>query len=142
MADIEHSIRIASPLETVYPLTSTPKGFAEWWGAEVTEVAGGVELGFFNRTTVYRLQLDASEPPARAEWRCQTGNEWEGTRIVFELAPDGSGTLLRFTHADWAAETGYFVSCNTTWGELMFRLKAAAESKAPGPLFLVAGMAY
>lgn len=44
-------------------------------------------------------------------------------------------SLLRFSHAGWQAETEYFVSCNTTWGELMFRLKAAAEGKNPGPLF-------
>jgi uncharacterized protein YndB with AHSA1/START domain len=142
MPDIKHSIRIAAPPETVFPLISTAKGFAEWWAADVTEAAGAVELGFFNRATVYRLQLEASEAPARAEWRCETGKEWAGTRIAFTSAADGPDTLLRFMHRDWAAETDYFVSCNTTWGELMFRLKAAAEAKAPGPLFLAAGMAY
>jgi hypothetical protein len=50
--------------------------------------------------------------------------------------------LLRFTHADWAADTDYFVSCTTTWGELMFRLKSAAEGKSRGPLFLAASLAY
>ncbi len=43
---------------------------------------------------------------------------------------------------DWNAETDYFVNCYTTWGELMFRLKACAEGKAPGPLFLRNAMAY
>jgi uncharacterized protein YndB with AHSA1/START domain len=142
MPDIKHMIRIAAPPDAVFPLTSTAKGFAEWWAADVTEAAGAVELGFFNRTTIYRLQLTSSEAPARAEWRCESGQEWEGTRIAFALAADGAGTLLRFIHADWAAETDYFTSCTTTWGELMFRLKAAAEAKAPGPLFLAAGMAY
>jgi hypothetical protein len=51
-------------------------------------------------------------------------------------------TTVRFTRADWKEETDYFVSCTTTWGELMFRLKAAAEGKAPGPLFTADGMAY
>ena len=59
-----------------------------------------------------------------------------------ELAPDGGNTLLRFTHADWQAETDYFVSCTTVWGELMFRIKAAAEGQTPGPLFVAAGLAY
>jgi hypothetical protein len=43
---------------------------------------------------------------------------------------------------DWRAETDYFVACTTTWGELMFRLKATAEGKTPGPLFSATGMAY
>jgi hypothetical protein len=51
-------------------------------------------------------------------------------------------TLLRFSHADWKAETDYFVMCTTTWGELMYRLKATAEGKMPGPLFSAAGLAY
>jgi hypothetical protein len=36
----------------------------------------------------------------------------------------------------------YFTSCNTTSGELIFRLKAAAEGKPRGPLFLAADLAY
>ena len=40
------------------------------------------------------------------------------------------------------SDADYFVACNTTWGELMLRLKAAAEGKNPGPLFSAVGMAY
>jgi len=50
--------------------------------------------------------------------------------------------LTDLTHADWAAETDYFVSCITTRGELMFRLKAAAEGKPAVPLFSKTGLAY
>jgi len=55
------------------------------------------------------------------------GDEWNNTRIAFQMEATESGTLLRFTHAGWRAESDYFVTCNTTWGELMFRLKAVAE---------------
>ena len=40
-----------------------------------------------------------------------------------------------FSHEGWA-ETEYFTNCNTAWGELMYRLKAVAEGKSIGPLFL------
>ena len=66
---------------------------------------------------------------------CESGDEWKSTRLSFQIAAAKSGTLLRFSHAGWRAESEYFTSCNTTWGELMFRLKAAAEGKTPGPLF-------
>jgi hypothetical protein len=49
---------------------------------------------------------------------------------------------LRFTHGGWRSETDYFLNCNTTWGELMYRLKAAAEGKPRGPLFLASDLAY
>jgi len=142
MVNIEHCIQISAKPEAVYPLIATANGFGQWWSADVTESAGSVELGFFNRTTVYRLRLKAEEPPDFAEWLSETGDEWNGTRIIFRLKAAGSGTQLRFTHAGWRSTTDYFLSCNTTWGELMYRLKATAEGKARGPLFLPNELAY
>jgi hypothetical protein len=142
VADIKHAIQISAKPSSIYPLIATARGFAQWWAQDVAEFAGVVELGFFNRATVYRLRLTVDQSPARAEWECDTGDEWSGTRIAFHLEASKSGTLLRFTHAGWRGETDYFISCNTTWGELMFRIKAAAEGHASGPLFEKNGMAY
>ncbi len=142
MADIRHALQIAASPEAVYTLVATPEGLAQWWAADVTENDGKVELGFFNRSTVYRLKAMVEVPPHRCEWLVETGKEWSGTRLLFHLEPAGSGTSVRFTHAEWQAETDYFVSCTTVWGELMFRLKAAAEGKPRGPLFLAGSLAY
>ena len=142
MADIKHSISIAAPAERVHQLVASGPGFAKWWAEDVTENGNGtVELGFFNRATVYRL-APIRMKTTLAEWQCETGQEWSGTSLIFELAHQGENTLLRFRHADWKSETDYFTSCNTVWGELMFRLKAAAEGKTPGPLFKTGSMAY
>ena len=142
MADIKHAIQIAARPEAIYPLFATAAGFGQWWATDITEADGAVELGFFNRATLYRLRLAAGHPPAEADWTCHTGEEWNGTQIRFRLEPSKTGSLLRFTHGGWRAETDYFVNCNTTWGELMYRLKAAAEGKAPGPLFSREGFGY
>ena len=142
MPDIQHRIEIAATPELVYPLVSTGRGFGQWWAMDITKREGALELGFFKRTTVYRLRLTVDDMPAVADWVCETGDEWNGTHIIFRIEPAGARTLLRFTHAGWRAETDYFTSCNTTWGELMFRVKAAAEGKSRGPLFLAGDMAY
>jgi hypothetical protein len=136
MADLRHLLQISASTQEVYPLVASAQGFRQWWAADITEPAGSIELGFFNRATVYRLRSKSSHAPFEAEFLCETGAEWSGTRIIFQLETAGSGTLVRFTHAGWQADTDYFVSCNTVWGELMFRLKAAAERKPRGPLFL------
>jgi hypothetical protein len=81
-------------------------------------------------------------PPVEALWICQTGKEWQGTRIEFRLEALGPNTMVHFSHAGWAAETDYFISCNTTWGGLMYRLKAIAEGKPLGPMFLKDSLAY
>jgi hypothetical protein len=123
-------------------LVSTGSGLALWWAADVTGKAPGgtVELGFFNHGTVYSLELLQSSE-GEVVWMCQSGREWKGTKLVFQLTPGSKGTIAKFTHAGWQAETGYFTSCNITWGKLMFRLKAA-EGKSPGSLFSANGMAY
>jgi len=142
MADIRHALQIAAAPDKTYPLVATAGGFEQWWAADVTESGGIVDLGFFNRSTVYRLRLEIDQPPTHAEWICESGKEWRGTRISFRLEVRGSSTLLRFTHEGWESETEYFTSCNTTWGELMFRLKSAAEGKSRGPLFRDSDLAY
>jgi hypothetical protein len=142
MADIRHAVQISAAPEAVYPLVATAAGLAQWWAADVTESDGKLELGSFNRATVYRLKAMVEIAPSRFECLCETGQEWTGTRLLFHLEAAGSGTLVRFTHAEWQSETDYFVSCTTVWGELMFRLKAAAEGKPRGPLFLRGSLAY
>jgi hypothetical protein len=144
MPDIKHSIQIEAAPQLVHPLVASAAGFSRWWAADVTEdkISGNVELGFFTRATVYGLHPAQIETPRQAHWLCQTGKEWSGTRLLFDLAEQKGQTQVRFTHADWQAEMDYFVACNTTWGELMFRLKAVAEGKTPGPLFSKTGIAY
>jgi uncharacterized protein YndB with AHSA1/START domain len=144
MPDIRHAISIDASPARIYPLIATGAGFEKWWAADVHEEGFGkiVELGFFNRTTLYRLQLVREATAQEAEWLCHSGQEWKDTKLLFQLSPAKGQTLLRFAHSNWQQETDYFISCNTTWGELMFRLKAAAEGKQPGPLFSATGMGY
>ena len=142
MADIRHAVQIGARPEAIYPLFATAAGFARWWATDITEAGGSVELGFFNRATIYRLRLHSSQPPSAVEWVCETGDEWNGTHIRFLNEPAKSGALMRFSHSGWREETDYFVMCNTTWGELMYRIKAVAEGKTTGPLFSREGLGY
>ena len=143
MPDIKHSVEIDASPEAVWPLISTPEGFTKWWAADVvTEPLGKVGVGFFNRETVFHLRSEDEDVPHLARWSVQADGEWDGTNLLFECSGDAGGCVLQFTHADWIDETDYFISCNTTWGELMYRLKAAAEGKPRGPLFLAATVAY
>ena len=142
MADIKLMIAIKAPAERIFPLVATGSGFPHWWAADVTESGDDATLGFFKRATMYRLRRERTVAPREVDWRCLSGQEWEGTRISFQLTENKGITQVRFAHADWKAETDYFTSCTTTWGELMFRLKAAAEGKTPGPLFSADDMAY
>jgi len=125
MPDIQHAITIDAPPDRIVRLVSSGDGFSAWWAEDVQRDGDAVALGFFNRSTVYRLV--AQPEPDGTRWRCETGREWAGTSLVFRLRPEGARTRLEFAHEGWEAATPYFVSCNTTWGHLMFHLKDAAE---------------
>jgi hypothetical protein len=105
------------------------------WAADMHETGGIIELGFFQGTTIYleTLAQPACDPqrivmPKRAEW--------SGSRLIFQFEALANGTMLRFRHADWRSEADHFVSGATTWGELMLRLKSAAQGKPRDPWFL------
>jgi hypothetical protein len=124
MPGIQHLIQITAQLESiVYPLVAKGNGLRHWWAEDVSEREG-------------------TDPPVHADWICETGKQWSGTHIIFRLAPGGPGTILQFKHPGRQSDRDYFISDNTTWGELMFRLKAAAEGKSSGPLFRADGLGY
>lgn len=136
MPDIRLSVQIDAAAARVYPLISSGSGFTKWWAEDMTERSDGtVDLGFFKRGMVYSVKLTKQNAPSQVDWACLNGNEWEGTKLLFQLNESKGQTLLRFTHGGWDKETDYFVSCSTTWGALMFRIKAAAEGRPRGPLF-------
>lgn len=142
MADIRHAILIDAAPDAIHDLVASGAGFSRWWATDIASgPSGTTDLGFFNRSTVYSLKPLCNEP-LDVRWRCESGQEWVGTELRFRLTPKGKQTQLHFWHAGWQSETDYFISCNTTWGELMFRLKAAAEGHEKGPLFAANGMAY
>jgi hypothetical protein len=119
MAQIKMAVVVDALPGKIHPLVATPRGLSQWWAADVTENDGAVDFGFFKRSTIYRLKLERSVTPQVTEWRCLTGQEWAGTRLSFDLKENNGKTLLRFSHADWKAETDYFVMCTATCGELM-----------------------
>jgi hypothetical protein len=54
--------------------------------------------------------------------------------VPVDASPDKVyGTMRRFTHGNWRSTDVYCAIRNSTWGELMYRLKDAAEGKRPGP---------
>ena len=137
MADLNHQIPINAPPTAVYAAIATQKGLASWWTADTRaeeKVGGKAEFGFEKRAAVYRMTIEALEPGKKVVWSCQGGNpEWIGTTFTWTIVPEGGGSLLRFTHGGWRAVTDMYAICNSTWGELMYRLKALAEGGKPNP---------
>ncbi len=96
-------------------------------------VGSVAEFGFKNRSALFRMRIAGLQPGRRVVWSCLGGTpEWTGTRLTWDLTPKDGGTDLRVMHGAWRSTEGAFARCNSTWGELRYRLKAYAEGKAPG----------
>jgi uncharacterized protein YndB with AHSA1/START domain len=142
MTDILHRIRIDAPPEKVVAAISTADGIRSWWteDCEVTPREGVTDVFRFGGGSIeFHFHVDELSN-SRVAWTCvpaaKTPAEWVATRVEFGLRSDGHGqTTLSFAHRGWASAEGELPQCNTVWGELMHRLKAAAEGHPRGPYF-------
>ncbi len=137
MPDLLHQISIAAPPETVYASLATQAGLRGWWTRDAVaeeQIGSRAEFGFDHRSVVFRMSVEELVRGKRVGWSCHGDHpEWKGTRLVWEITPDGEGSVLRFRHQHWKEASDFFAMCNSTWGELIYRLRDHAEGKAPGP---------
>ena len=137
MPDLKHQIPINAAKEKIYALIATEDGMRSWWTADTTmeeKVGGKAEFGFDGRQMIFRMKIESLDPGRLVIMSCHGDHpEWNGTTLTWDIAREDDVVMLRFSHADWKAVTEFYALCNSTWGELMFRLKDAAEGKQPGP---------
>ena len=135
MAEMLHAIQIAALPQTVFNAVSTQDGLRGWWTADSAaepKVGSIAEFGFGNHATAFRMKISECNVETIV-WECLGDvDEWRGTRLVWSLLAVEGGTFVRFTHSGWKSVDGWFAQCNSTWGELMHRLKAYVEGKNPG----------
>jgi uncharacterized protein YndB with AHSA1/START domain len=83
---------------------------------------------------VFRMTIEELEPGKRVVWRCHGDNpEWIGTVLTWDIVPDGTATVPRFSRNGWKSMSEMYAMCNSTWGELMYRMKDFLEGRNPGP---------
>jgi uncharacterized protein YndB with AHSA1/START domain len=141
MPDSLHEIPIEADPNTVYQAWTTAKGLSSWWTKDSRGGGSGKPNVFvFDGGNVeFHFRVDGQVPGKAVRW---TGikaekmpDEWVGTKIEVDIAPANRGSRLRFGHKGWKTTEGMYCVCNTTWGELMYRLRDYCEGKGRGPLF-------
>ena len=139
---VEREIAIAATPETVWQFLVDPERATLWMGQvatfdprpggvyKVDVIPGHTASGEF-------VELD---PPHRLvqTWGWEPGNEGPrsvppgSSTIEIELASDGDGTLLRFTHRD-LPDSAAVTSHAHGWDHYLERLAIAAAGGDPGP---------
>jgi uncharacterized protein YndB with AHSA1/START domain len=137
MADLRHQISVAAQPKAVYDALTSTKGLSSWWTADASadvKVGGKAEFGFGNRRTVFRMTIDELTSGKRVVWSCHGDPEdWQGTILTWDLTSHEESTVVRFSHSGWKETNEMYAICNSSWGELMHRLKDYVEGRNPGP---------
>jgi uncharacterized protein YndB with AHSA1/START domain len=132
-----HSITINAKPKDVYDAVATQRGMQGWWTGDTKmeeKLGGRVEFGFEQRAVVFRMRVEALEPGRRVAMSCSGDPaEWAGTTLEWNVRPNGEATTIDFCHGRWKGMTPYAAMCNSTWGELMYRLKNFVETRQPDP---------
>jgi uncharacterized protein YndB with AHSA1/START domain len=145
--DSLHEIAVAAPPSRVFDAWTTRDGLRAWWTGDVTvpgprpgDTGGSYVFGFDSGRVQFHFRVDENAPGERVVWTGVEGpgmpSEWVGTKIEVRLSKAGDGrTRMLFAHRGWRSAEGAYCSCNTTWGELMYRLRDDCEGRPRGPLF-------
>lgn len=109
-------------------------GMRSWGTADAyidKRIGGEAEFGFDSRQMVFRMRIKQLDSGKRVMICLGDHSEWNRTTLMWNISREQGVTVLRFDHSGWEAVTDFFASCNSTWGDLMFRLKESAEGKKP-----------
>jgi hypothetical protein len=108
---------------TIFNAINNIKG---WWSEDSEGASEKLHDEFtvrFNDVHVSSQKLTALVPEQKVEWLVTTSNlnflkdkqEWDGTRVTFELEPKGNQTQLRFIHHGLVPEIECFNDCSKGW---------------------------
>ncbi|GAA1680145.1 SRPBCC domain-containing protein [Glycomyces endophyticus] len=147
-ASIEREIRIAAAPEVVFEVVSSPEHLKDWWTdeAEYTPIPGSSgRIGFHQDgggVEWEQFTVVDAQPPRMFSFRWTHAEGEEAAQgnsflVVFELEPDGDGTVLRMTETGFR-ERGWTEAVAAQahadhvsgWDFFLPRLPAAAEKAA------------
>jgi hypothetical protein len=100
-----------------------PDDLALWWSTRVDRHANGFTIRFNNSHV--RFETDRGGGPEKFTWTCTDANmiiagvadagEWRGTRAIWHLRPQGTGTAITLTHQGLVPEIECHQVCVAGW---------------------------
>jgi len=129
-----HQVTIAAPADRVFEAITTGQGLSSFWvsGSQAEPVRGSVATFDFGPGAHLEMRVDELDRGTRVRWTCLGDFPgWTGTTVSWELRPeDGGSTGVMFKHEGWASDVldEDLASVNYTWGGIVRRLKAHAET--------------
>jgi uncharacterized protein YndB with AHSA1/START domain len=130
MPDILHKIDVQSSPKQTYEALTTLDGLAGWWTTTTqgNPSTGGTIAFRFGRHGGFDMKVLELEPARRVLWQVVDGpEEWLGTKVSFELRPDGDFTAVLFKHQGWKEPVEFMHHCSTKWATYLLSMKSMLE---------------
>ncbi|MAP55218.1 SRPBCC domain-containing protein [Altibacter sp.] len=127
---IYHDLHIAAATEAVFQAVCLPEKLEQWWPLRCTgrPEAGAVYNFFFTPEFDWYGVVSEMVPDKIFEIKMtKADTDWDPTRFRFELEPNASGTLLRFSHIHWMQRNAHFRTASYCWAILLHGLKQYVE---------------
>jgi len=122
--NLNHSFTVNKTPKEVFDAINNVRG---WWSGQIdgkTEKLGD-EFTYsykdFHRST---QKITESVPGKKVVWTVSDSylsfvedkKEWNGTKVIFEIARKDGKTEVRFTHKGLTSQVECFDACNDAWG--------------------------
>jgi uncharacterized protein YndB with AHSA1/START domain len=129
--------RFASSPDAVLAALESTEAISAWWGpARGSALEGGTFRADFGDGRYHEIVVRSLQP-RRVVWTSASAphhhGEWEGTTMLFELAPDGAGTTLSFRHAGLTPELECYGNCSAGWTQVLASLVSYVDTGTGHP---------
>jgi hypothetical protein len=122
--NLTHSFTVDQTPEEAFAAINDVRG---WWSGEIEGSTDklGEEFTYRYKDVHYSKQKIAELVPGKKiVWHVldshlsfiEDKTEWNGTKIIFEIAKKGSKTEVRFTHVGLIPKQECFDACSSAWG--------------------------
>jgi len=131
MADIIHQFPINAPVKRVFDAISTPAGLDSWWTLRSTgEPREGSEYQlYFGAGYEWRATATTVQSPHRFGLTMTAADDdWQNSKLAFELAENDRVTTVKFQHTGWPATNEHFSISSFCWAMYLRLLKRFVEA--------------
>jgi uncharacterized protein YndB with AHSA1/START domain len=141
MADMHHLVQVDGvDAAAAYAALTTRDGITGWWTSRAEVSGGGVgdtlSMSFPDAPFTWDMGVAAADKPARVEWDCTGGPPgWTDTHVVWAIEPTGTGVVVRFDHAGFAAVDDMFRIVTVGWAQMLLSLKEYLATGVRKPFF-------
>jgi len=122
--DLTYTFTVDQSPEEAFAAINDVRG---WWSGEIegkTDKPGAVFTYRYKDIHMSKHEIAEFVPGKKVVWLVldsylsfvKDKTEWNGTKVVFEIAKKGGQTQVRFTHAGLDPQRECFNGCSNAWG--------------------------